>query len=158
MRGGKRLGETPLDLRLLPEDLGRLRLETPSGGVRVPPESLLAKNAWAWEAGGEAFARPRARGSSLLRRLGRYGAPILAAGLAVGASAAEQAADRSYEKYLSASDPGRIERYYDEARDRDALSTALWVGAEVTLATMIVAWIFPEEDGPEKTTGGGGAR
>ena len=86
-------------------------------------------------------------GRSLLRRLGRYASPLLACGLAVGATAAEHAADRSYERYLSTADPSRITKYYGEARSRDELSTALWVSAEVSLATMILAWILPENRG-----------
>jgi hypothetical protein len=110
----------------------------------VPPESLLARGSWTWAGSRSALDRSPEPGKSLLRRLGKYGTPVLACGLAIGATAAEHAADRSYEKYLSAADPARIERYYSEARDRDALSTTLWVGAEVALATMIIAWIFPE--------------
>lgn len=153
MRGMAKIGETPLDLRLFPEDLGQLWLETPKGVVRVPPDTLLARGFWTWSGGRTAIAPSPKPGRSLLRRLGRYGAPVLACGLAVGATAAERAADRSYEKYRSSADPARIEKYYNEARDRDALSTGLWVGAEISLATMILSWIFP--DGPETAPGAG---
>ena len=53
MQGEKRLGETPLDLRLNPEDLGGLRLQTPYGAVPVPSESLSGR--WPMDVAGRSF-------------------------------------------------------------------------------------------------------
>jgi hypothetical protein len=147
LQGGRRIGETPLDLRLYREEIGSLGLLTRGGMIPIPAESLSARGRWSWEEGPATRKAAPAWNGSWLQRIGRYATPVVACGLAAGGAAAERAADRSYRQYLSTADPSRIEKYYDEARRRDALSTALWVGAEVSLATMIVAWIFPERPG-----------
>jgi len=154
------VGRTPL-LSPIPAGFQRLRLAAPSDSLFQPPalDTLLhavagetLKVRLALHAGpdrrrsvpalGLSPERPRAR--PLWRRLGRYAMPGLAAALAAGGIVAEEAADRSYSSYLRAAEPGEIRRLYRQTEDRDALSTALWVGAETALVCALLSWVLPE--------------
>jgi hypothetical protein len=151
-RNGRGLGKTPVELRLHLNELEGLRLLTPQGAVPVPPESLATRGGWRWEEDPRANGGAEKKGGSTWRRVGRYVAPAVAAGCAIGALIVENEADQSYDRYRGELDPSRIAHYYDETRNRDDLSTALWVSAEVALASAIVAWILPEREGkPEPT-------
>jgi hypothetical protein len=79
--------------------------------------------------------------------VGRYVLPGVAVALGVGGLLAEESADQAYDRYLRAVDGAEIERRYDEARRRDAWAAAFWIGAEVSLAAALIAWIFPEPGG-----------
>ncbi len=46
-------------------------------------------------------------------------------------------ADRAYDRYLAAVDPGEIERAYDESSRNDRLSSAALISGEVLVATGI---------------------
>ncbi len=147
LQGGRRIGETPLDLRLNRDEIGSLR--PPDSGWHDSRPGRVAVGARPLVVGRR--SRDPKGGAGKERLLAAEDRKVCHAGRRVrsrgGGATAERAADRSYRRYLSTADPSRIEKYYDEARRRDALSTALWAGAEVSLATMIIAWIFPEEPG-----------
>lgn len=144
LRNGILIGRTPLDFPLDARRPGRLDLLTPSGRVAVPTDSLLARGSWSWTGAAGPSEIVTAGRSSTLRRLGRYLLPGLATGLATGATLVKHAADRSYDRYLETADPGQIDRYYDQARHRDALSTVMWTAAEACVISSIIAWILPE--------------
>lgn len=146
LRDGRELGRTPLEIRLDPEGPDRLSLLTPRGPIPIPPDTLRFRSVWTWRGDDSIFDRHAVRSNSSWRRLGRYGSPILAGALAAGAKLAENAADRSYRRYLRTADPSLVEKYYDETRRRDALATCLWVGAEASLASALLAWIWPDRD------------
>ena len=52
-------------------------------------------------------------------------------------SSIARAADREYDRYLAASDPGEIERRFDRARRLDEWSSGTLITGEVLLATGI---------------------
>ncbi|MBD3162327.1 MAG: hypothetical protein GF346_08290 [Candidatus Eisenbacteria bacterium] len=147
LRDGARIGETPVDLRLSPEGGDRLKLLAPGGPVEVPTDTLRARGSWTWR--GEVLRIPSytPRERPLWRKVGRYVLPGVAAALLAGGILVEDSADRAYDRYRHSVDPEEIERHYDAARTRDNWAAALWVGAEVSLASAVLAWILPEQRG-----------
>jgi hypothetical protein len=144
LRRDERIGKTPVRFRLYPGESGSLRLLTPEGPIRVPADTLFAEGHWTYR--GDFLRPPTATAGErpLWRKVGRYLLPGLAVALGAGGLLAEENADRAYERYLRSIDPDAIETHYDTARSRDAWAGALWIGAEVSLATAILAWILPE--------------
>jgi hypothetical protein len=148
LREGSAVGSTPLWLRVDPERPGPLTLRTPRGEVPVPLDTLLSARQWTWK--GRPLGIPSlGRGEpSRWRVAGRYGMPLLAVGFAISGLLMEDAADRSYDRYLGSVDPDRLSHFYDEARRRDAWAAACWIGAEISLVSAVVAWVLPERRAP----------
>jgi hypothetical protein len=148
LQDGRSIGRTPLDFPLDPRRPGTVDLLAPSGPVHVPIDSLLARGSWSWT--GPSGPSPAVRGGkpSTLRRIGRYAMPGLAVAFAVSATLAKDAADESFHDYERSADPDVIRHAFDEARGRDRLATAFWVGVEVCVVSSIVSWILPEHKPP----------
>jgi hypothetical protein len=142
--GGRSVGTTPLTLRIDPGEATSLSLRSPRGEISVPMDTLLAARQWVWK--GPTLGIPVLGQSdrSRWRTVGRYVMPLLAIGFGVGGLLVEDAADRSYDRYLHTVDPERLERFYDQAHTRDAWAAACWISAEVSLVSAVVAWVFPE--------------
>ena len=146
LRDGQMVGRTPIDVLIGPE-LGRgLILRTPHGGVGVPLDTLLQRGGWTYIDRSLGLSmRPPQRPA--WRRVGRFAMPVLAIGLAAAGVLFEDSADRSYARYQRETDPSRIVALYDETRRRDRWASALWIGAEISLTSTIIAWILPERNG-----------
>ena len=147
LRDGRRVGETPVDLRLSPGAEDRLLLLAPGGPVVIPTDTLHARGSWEWS--GDLLRVPSLtpRQRPLWRRVGRTVLPGVAAALLAGGVLVEDSADRAFERYRHSADPEQIEKHYSAARSRDAWAAALWIGAEVALAGTVLAWIWPERRG-----------
>lgn len=146
LQDGERVGKTPMVLRFDPDRASSYKLLTPEGAMEVPSDSLVRHGTWTWRGD---LRRTEARGGTerpIWRKVGRYVLPGVAVALGVGGLLTEDGADRAYERYQRSVDPTEIEKHYDDARSRDAWAAALWIGAEVSLATALVAWIFPEKN------------
>jgi len=59
-----------------------------------------------------------------------YASIVAGLGLAGASFALERSGDRTYDRYLTSTDPGEITRLYDRARLEDNLSTASLLGGE----------------------------
>jgi len=143
-RNGKLIGTTPIHLRLDPARAESLELLTSGGRISIPIDSLSLRRDWVWK--GELLSIPSSPPSERrsLRGIGRYVMPALAVAMAAGGLVLENESDRAYSRYLRTADPAEITKHYDEAKRRDGWATTLWVGAEVSLATAVIAWILPE--------------
>ena len=65
---------------------------------------------------------------------GAYSCLAAGAGLAVGSFALARRADRAYDRYLTASTPGEIARWFDEASRDDRWSSGALLGGEALIA------------------------
>lgn len=146
--GGRSMGRTPLTLRLDPARGNEVSLSTPQGKVAAPMDTLLAQRQWVWKGPSLGIPTLGQTEHSRWRTVGRYVMPMLAIGFGVGGMLVEDAADRSYDHYLRAVEPRRIERLYDEAHRRDTWAAVCWIGAEASLVAAVVAWVFPETGEP----------
>ena len=147
LHDGERVGRTPLELRIDARRTGTWKLLTPRGPIHVPTDTLLARGSWTWKGAPFPAAGAGGRSRPLLRRLGRYMMPALAVSMVAAGVITEDAADRSYGRYLRTAEPREIRRRYDEARRRDAWAAAFWISAEASLASAILSWILPEGEG-----------
>ncbi|MFB3908541.1 MAG: PEGA domain-containing protein [Candidatus Eisenbacteria bacterium] len=147
LRDGAALGRTPLSLRVPPGDFGSFQILTPEGVVAVPRDSLATNGSFTWRGASLVSAGRARRELPAWRRVGRYLLPGLAVGLAAAGAIVKDDADESYRRYERATDPARIGKLYDEASRRDRWAVGLWIGAEVSLASAVFAWILPEGNG-----------
>lgn len=146
LRGDRRIGETPLQWMMQPQEAVGLRLETPLGAVPIPAESLLQAGSWEWRMGGEILRRSSVQSAGGLKRIGRIAMPGVAVVLAAAGILAERSADSAYERYRQTADPAAIRKHYDDAVARDRWAAALWIGAEASIAAAVAAWLFPDGD------------
>lgn len=148
LKDGRRIGSTPLSLRLDPGETERLELVTPGGLVAVESESLRARRHWLWVGDESALRASTPSGQSRLHRIGKHLMPAVALMMAAGGMIAEDQADRAYRQYQRAADPAAIQARYDSTRRRDRLAAAFWITAEIAAASAVIAWILPDDGRP----------
>lgn len=149
-QGDRRLGLTPFQWMLIPDQREGLRLETPFGPVPIPGDSLLLSGSWEWRTRGDIFGVRPARSSGGWRKIGRTLMPGAAVAFAAAGIMVERSADSAYDRYRRTGDPDAIRRHYDDATARDRWAAALWVGAEASIAAAILAWLLPDGEEPSE--------